>query len=100
MQLASVVPVQVVRNMCVAGSPCSLSRCPSLREASLRLQCASSQVGDVLAQLPPSLESLTVHIAVGNLPVRASAVGTPIQCQLLGSVTRSRVTCMGGLCIA
>lgn len=56
--------------MCIYGALCCLSRCPSLREASLRLQCAGARIGNVLAQLPPSLESLTVNITMGNFPVR------------------------------
>ena len=63
-------PVQIVRNVYITAAPCCLSQCSSLREASLRLTVSPGQNGEILAQLPASLESLTVNISEGNFPVR------------------------------
>ncbi len=69
-------PVQIVRNVYIFAAPCCLSRCSSLREASLRLKVSPEQNGVILAQLPVSLESLTVNIAEGNFPVRINVAIT------------------------
>ena len=62
--------MQAVRNVCVTSAPSYLDQCPSLREASLRLQATGFHTIHILAELPASLASLEVNITVGNLPVR------------------------------
>lgn len=88
--------MQAVRNVCIEWPSCLIG-CESLR-----LQLAPERFGDVLAQLPASLESLTVNITIGNFPVRilsaltSSGTSSGLQCSpwegggfFLGSLIRT-----------
>ena len=89
-------PVQIVRNVYVIDIPWYLGQCSSLREASLCLdscEVSREEVGVVLAQLPASLESLTVNVTEGELPVRVLAVERASCHQIVGHV-RVLFTCI------
>jgi len=67
--------VQIIPNVYITDDPHCLGECSSLREASLRLEISHEdcwQNGELLAQLPASLESLIVNLVEGDFPVRSS----------------------------
>ena len=62
--------MQVLRNVVFTRVPCRLGRFASLREASLRLLLAPMEACQALAQLPTSLEALTITVYDAVFPVR------------------------------